>query len=212
MEPNFLVVDNHPISRSGLHLIIREIVKTDGISSVPGLKEARQKLNGSKYHLMVVKCPRPGPQHVQQLCDIIHDFNQRVILISDLHWSENLSVLLENGMLGLFSNMSVTSELHRAFEIVMQQKPFFCPAFGRLIMHQLASKSVMHIDGIDITDRELQIIDLLAKGLTEREISNRLKIAFKTVGAHRGRIYSKLEIKSRVELVHFCYRHNLINL
>lgn len=64
----------------------------------------------------------------------------------------------------------------------------------------------------NLTNREMEVLTLLAKGYTNKEISDRIFISVKTVETHRKKIYGKLGIQSRAELVHFAIKHHLLDL
>jgi two-component system response regulator NreC len=63
-----------------------------------------------------------------------------------------------------------------------------------------------------LTNRELEILTYLAQGYTNKEIAEKVFLSVKTVETHRSKIYSKLDIESRAELVHFAIKHHLLNV
>ena len=87
------------------------------------------------------------------------------------------------------------------------------PKMAALLAEQLAGAG----NGLDVsyqqlTSRELEILQLIAKGFTNKEISEKVFLSVKTIEAHRAKIYQKLGLKTRADLVAYALRHKLLGL
>ena len=102
------------------------------------------------------------------------------------------------------------SQLIEAIEALSRHKPFFTSKASETLLDSFLKTPKKDREDSALTDREREIVQLLAEGKVNKEIASTLGISVKTVETHRAAIMRKLEINSIVELVHYAIRNNLV--
>ncbi len=136
------------------------------------------------------------------------------ILVLTMHDDEGyLRQALRSGAAGYVLKKAVDSELIAAVRAVLRGEIYVHPAMTRLLLEDvLPSTSTPDSDPwATLSDREREVLILVARGYTSAEIAERLNLSPKTVETYRGRGMEKLNLRSRAALVQFALAHNLLN-
>ncbi len=137
---------------------------------------------------------------------------QTQVVILSMHEGEDyLREALRAGAAGYVLKRAVAKELVGAIEAVLRGESYLDPALTRTLI----SDYVRKVDRADatadaLTDRELEVLRLVAQGLTNRQIALNLHISIKTVQSHRANLMEKLNVHDRTELVRYAIRRGLI--
>lgn len=204
-----LLADDHALVRKGLRLILAqqpgfEVVgeASDGHEAV----ELARQLNPDVV-IMDVAMPRlSGVLATREMQEQQPDC--RVLILSMHGDAAYVRECLRAGARGYLLKDAVDHELVAAVKALAEGQSYLSPAISNAVLHDYRE----HVgDAISrLTAREREILQLLAEGLTAKEIAKRLEISAYTVDAHRTRIMRKLQISSIGELVRFAMRHGLI--
>lgn len=205
-----LIADDHAIVREGLKQIV---LRMDGVSTVEEAgngHEALAKIEKNKYDLVILDISMPGLSGLDIL-KTIKDRNEKPhILILSVHPQEQYAIRALNlGASGYLCKDSINEELESAIKNIA--------AGGKYISRALAEKIVFgKKDALNIlsheklSEREFQIMCMLAKGKSVKEIAGGLFISDKTVSTYRARILEKMDMKNNAELTHYAIRNDLI--
>ena len=164
--------------------------------------------------LMDISMP-PGQSGLVACGRITQDHpSTRIIVVTMFAEPEYLYFTLQGGAAGYLLKNSSSEELVSAIRMVQGGGTYIHPKMVESLTRQLFSSSG---EGEDVsykqlTTRELEILQLLAKGHTNKEISEKIYLSIKTVEAHRSKIYAKLGFKTRADLVAYAIRHKLLDL
>ena len=120
--------------------------------------------------------------------------------------------LLQSGALGYVLKDAAPEELVRAIESVSAGESFFSPAVARLALNQFVRGPGDGPSAMDLTNREREVLILIADGLSNKEIASRLNVGVRTVETHRERIMRKLNIHSVAGLTRFAIAKGLVSL
>lgn len=207
-----LIADDHTIVRSGVNLLLSsepdiEVVgeATDGISAV----ELAQHFKPDVV-LMDIGMPElDGFEATRRIRERVPEAN---VLVLTMHRSdEYLFQMLEAGALGYVLKGAETSELINAVRTVAGGEVFLYPSMARRLVQQFLRQG-----GADpperprLTPREMQILNLVAEGYSNKEIAERLVVSPSTVHSHRTNLMQKLGLSTRHELVQYARRQGLI--
>lgn len=161
----------------------------------------------------------PGMNGIEATRTILRDVPGTRVLILSMHDSEEyIFPILEAGACGYVRKRSTGTELISALRAVVQGHTILHPDVAAKVLAEACKgqrgedgeKPPRHSDGL--TKRETEILALIAKGMTSREIADRLFISIKTVQSHRSNIMEKLGLHDAVELTKYAIRHGLISL
>lgn len=211
-----VLADDHEIVRSGLKMLIESTPDMKVVGEAADGEQAYELVAREKPDILLMDISMPPGQSGLVACGrITQDHpNTRIIVITMFAEPEYLYFTLQGGAAGYLLKNSSSEELVSAIRMVQGGGTYIHPKMVESLTRQLFSSSG---EGEDVsykqlTTRELEILQLLAKGHTNKEISEKIYLSIKTVEAHRSKIYAKLGFKTRADLVAYAIRHKLLDL
>lgn len=211
-----VLADDHEIVRSGLKMLIESAPDMKVVGEAADGEQAYELVAREKPDILLMDISMPPGQSGLVACGrITQDHpNTRIIVVTMFAEPEYLYFTLQGGAAGYLLKNSSSEELVSAIRMVQGGGTYIHPKMVESLTRQLFSSSG---EGEDVsykqlTTRELEILQLLAKGHTNKEISEKIYLSIKTVEAHRSKIYAKLGFKTRADLVAYAIRHKLLDL
>lgn len=211
-----VLVDDHEIVRSGLKMLIESAPDMKVVGEAADGEQAYELVAREKPDILLMDISMPPGQSGLVACGrITQDHpSTRIIVVTMFAEPEYLYFTLQGGAAGYLLKNSSSEELVSAIRMVQGGGTYIHPKMVESLTRQLFSLSG---EGEDVsykqlTTRELEILQLLAKGHTNKEISEKIYLSIKTVEAHRSKIYAKLGFKTRADLVAYAIRHKLLDL
>ncbi|MCB0317877.1 MAG: response regulator transcription factor, partial [Bdellovibrionales bacterium] len=134
-----------------------------------------------------------------------------VLILSANEAERNIRAALKAGAKGFLPKNAAIDELEFALKSIISGKTYLSPSITESIMSASGSSEEENLVK-KLTDRELEILKLIAEGISNKQIGKMLHISSRTVDTHRSNILKKLEVKSNQELVKIAISHNLIDL
>ncbi len=157
----------------------------------------------------------PGQSGLVACKDITQDYpDTRIIIVTMFSEPEYLRFTIKGGARGYLLKTASPDELRRAVQTVMEGDIYIHLKMAELLKAESdASRLKTGENSLQkLTARELEVLQLLAKGYTNKEIAAQIFLSVKTVEAHRARIYSKMGFKNRADLVSFALAHKLMEI
>ncbi len=211
-----VLADDHEIVRSGLKMLIESAPDMKVVGEAADGEQAYELVAREKPDILLMDISMPPGQSGLVACGrITQDHpNTRIIVVTMFAEPEYLYFTLQGGAAGYLLKNSSSEELVSAIRMVQGGGTYIHPKMVESLTRQLFSSSG---EGEDVsykqlTTRELEILQLLAKGHTNKEVSEKIYLSIKTVEAHRSKIYAKLGFKTRADLVAYAIRHKLLDL
>ncbi|MBI4655762.1 MAG: response regulator transcription factor [Elusimicrobia bacterium] len=200
------IVDDHPILRSGLKMLLSDYKDINVVSEAGSGKEILQKLNlNSNIDIILLDINLPDINGLLLVNEIRKINNNIKILILTMYDNESyLNEFLRNGVSGYITKKSADIELIKAIYEVNE---------GRTFIDNILSRSRIKAHGEEkkLSEREKEVVNLVVKGLTNKEISTKLNISIKTVETYRLRITNKLKIYNKGELLKYAIKEGMFN-
>lgn len=205
-----LIADDHLVVRKGLKEIVRNI---DGVSVVDEAKDGREaldKIDKGRYDLVILDISMPGLSGLDVLYTMKSKNVKAQILILSVHPQEQYAIrALRLGASGYLSKDSAYEELTSAIKKIS--------AGGRYISSDLTEKyffgkkkDANRTPHERLSEREFQIMCMLARGKSVTEVAHDLFLSDKTVSTHRMRILDKMGMKKNADLMLYAIRNGLI--
>lgn len=204
-----LVVDDHAIMRRGLREVLAEGLPDAQVVEVGTFEEAQASLDGTPPALMLLDINLPGRSGLELLELARSRFPRVLVLVVSAYPEQEFAVrCLRLGAAGYLTKSSAPDELLTAVNRVLSG--------GHYLSSSLAARLATAVGGVDTTvphdslsRRELEVLGLLARGKSLKEISQDLHLSEKTVATYRARLGEKLGLSTNVELTRYAMRHGL---
>jgi DNA-binding NarL/FixJ family response regulator len=206
-----LLADDHAVVRHGLRLALESHPDLQVVAEVSDGAEAVQAALHSEIDLAVLDVTMPKLTGIQAARQITEQRPGIHVLILSMHDNEQFFFeALRAGASGYVLKSAAHEDLVAACRAAMRGEPFLYPkGVAALVRSWLEGGSVeRELD--PLTDRESEVVKLIAEGLTGREIGQVLQISDKTVERHRANVLEKLGLKDRVALTRYAIRRGLV--
>ena len=197
-----LLVDDHPLVRRGFADVITDEPSLELCAEASNAQEAMKLVREQKPDLTIVDLGLPDQSGVELIKRIKSAKLKCKILVSSIQ-DESLFAerCLRAGASGYVNKAESPETVLEAIFYVLNGEVYLSPAMTRRLIRGVAGKGSASGSLVDsLTDRELEVFDLMGRGLTTREVAERLNLSIKTVETHRDKIKTKLKIKSTAVL------------
>lgn len=209
------LADDHGVVRKGLRFLLERQPEMEVVGEAADGREAIDLVAELKPHVVVMDIAMPRLNGIDATSQIVkRDPSIGVIMLS-MHSDEGYLIrTLAAGAKGYLLKDSAEADLVRAVEAVAQGKPFFSPAIAQTLLEdylrQLQQRGAS--DSYDLlTDREKEILQLLAEGKSNKDVAAFLNLSPYTVETHRTHIMQKLNLHNTAELVLYAVRKRIIS-
>lgn len=199
-----LIVDDHPLVRLG----IRQLIERDSTLVVAGEAESVQEALGhiekDRPDLVTVDIALPGANGIELIKQIRCRWPKVKMLASSMHEEKTFAHrALQAGAQGYIEKRRAIREITIAIHAVLEGRIYLSPEMTDRVLRQASGSAPedMATDLDRLSDRELEVFDLMGQGLTTREIAERLMLSPKTIESHRDNIKTKLGVGTLNELM-----------
>jgi DNA-binding NarL/FixJ family response regulator len=201
-----VIVDDHPLFRKGLEQLIHS---EDGFAvcgEANNAPEAMDVIRKLDPDLAIVDLSLPGANGIELIKNIRAEFSKLPILVLSMH-DESLYALraLRAGAEGYVMKHEAMANVIQAIREVFSGRPYLSPAMAAQVITKFAHRQAEgEADAVErLSDRELEILELIGKGNDVRQIAKVLHLSPKTVETHRSHIKDKLDLKNSREVARF---------
>jgi two-component system invasion response regulator UvrY len=202
-----LIVDDHAIVRKGLAQILREEFSAAKITEVSNSNEALMEVRRQKWDIILLDISMPGRNGIETLKQIRADGIRTPVLMLSMHSEEQYAVrTLKAGASGFLNKQSATQELLEAIHKVLSGRKYI----SNSVAEQLAATAGEKSSYDSLSDREMQVLQLIATGRTVSEIADEIVLSVNTISTYRARLLEKLNLANNAELTRFALDNKLV--
>lgn len=211
-----LLADDHTIVRKGLRSLLDDESGIDVVGEAEDGRETLEKVEALAPHVVLMDSTMPVLNGLEATRQIRKRFPDVKILVLTMHTNEvYIYQFLKAGASGYLVKQTAPQELVMAIQAVYQGGSFLSPSISKTVIDEYIRQ--VETTGIEdnyetLTDREREILQLMAEGFSNREIANKLVISLKTVGVHRLNLMNKLNIDNVTALTKYAIRRGIISL
>ncbi|MGB9913203.1 MAG: response regulator [Candidatus Kapaibacteriota bacterium] len=205
-----IIADDHAVVRTGL----KQILESDPNLRVTGEAssgfELLEKIQEGNYDVVLLDISMPGKDGLETLKDIKRIKPKLPVLIFTVYPEDQYAVrLLKAGASGYLNKECEPEELIEAIHRVAMGRKYVSENLAELLAQKLEETSSVPLHEL-LSDREFQVLCLIASGKTVKEIAEELQLSSNTVSTYRIRILEKMKMKNNAELTHYAIKNGLV--
>ncbi len=208
-----LIADDHPLVREGLRGLIGAEPDMELVGEGANGAEAIEKAAELDPDVILLDLLMPVKSGLEAIIEIKqHNPDARILVVTSFAEDEQIFPALRAGALGYLLKDAAPRELLQAIRNVRQGESSLHPAIARRLVSQLSEPSVSSGDETLLTEREVEVLKLVAQGLSNQGIADSLVVSERTVGKHVGNILEKLHLANRTQAALYALREGLTSL
>jgi len=199
-----LIADDHPLFRDGMHGLLDSVAETEVVGEATSGEEAITLAESVQPDVILMDIKMPGINGLQAMREILNTSPHiRILIVSMLEDDDSVFAAMRAGARGYVPKGANQAEMLRAIRAVANGEAIFGPGIAqRLIGFFSASRpSAQSRIFPELTERESEILALIAQGRTNQEIAGQLVLSLKTVRNHVSNIFSKLQVADRAQAI-----------
>ena len=206
-----LIADDHVLIREGLRKILKEAPDMSVISEAQNAREVFERLKENSRDVVVLDISLPGKSGLEILKDLKQEKPDIPVLILSMHPEDRFAVrALKAGAAGYVTKESAAQDLIKAIRKVVQGRKYVSAALAEKLAFDLEASTGKALHEL-LSDREYQVMCMIAAGKTVKEISAELFLSISTVNTYRARILEKMNMKTDAELILYAIENQLID-
>lgn len=209
-ETKIVIADDHQLFRNGIKALLASKAHLQVVGEAGDVNTLNQWLGKNEADILLLDISLPDGNGLKMLEELKENYAGLKIIMLTMHDEAQYVVQsIRKGADGYLLKDSDENELLAAIKAVSNGKKYFKDKVSELILEDIVTdaKPKKQI----ISDREKEIVQLVAKGLTTKEIADQLFVSIRTVETHRGKIMKKLKVSNSAEMISTALRHKLID-
>jgi len=208
-----LVVDDHVIVRKGIKALLAEIDQIEVIGEAGNGQEAVTQAQTLQPDVILMDLVMPEMDGIEAISQIKNTHPQvRILALTSYSTDDKIFPAIKAGAIGYLLKDSDPQDLIRAIKQVYRGEPSLHPKVAQKVLQELSMPSDRPPTSEPLTEREVEVLALLAKGASNQEIAEQLIIAEATVRTHVSHILDKLHLANRVQAALYALREGLASL
>ena len=207
-----IIADDHAVVRTGLQLILDETTDLCIYAEATNGQELIDKLRDNHFDLVILDISMPGKDALDVLKEIKAYRKSLPVVIFTMNADEFYAIrMIRNGASAYINKETNPEQIIEILRTVLSGKRYITSRQAEMLAEMVSeseiNKSALHES---LTDREFQVMFMLASGMKKSEIAEKLSVSKNTVGNHRNNILKKMNMSSNSELTRYAIRHGII--
>lgn len=209
---NVLLVDDHEMVRLGVSSYLSMQDDIDVIAEAKNGREGVEKALSYKPDIILMDLVMPEMDGIEATKEILLQWPEaKIIILTSFIDDEKVFPAINTGAKSYILKTSSASQIAKAIRDTYQGDGVFEPQVTDKLVNRIQMKQ-QHFPHDDLTQRELEVLLLIAQGKSNQEIADELFITLKTVKTHVSNILSKLEVEDRTQATIYAFKHQLIKM
>jgi DNA-binding NarL/FixJ family response regulator len=210
-----LIADDQAMIRSGLRMILETETDLSVVGEAADGDDAVQLARRARPDVVLMDVRMPRKDGIEATRDICAQPGApRVLILTTFDLDDYVYAALRAGASGFLLKDAPAEQLVEAIRVVAEGDALLAPSVTRRLIDELARRPALDSDTVagvaDLTDRELDVLRLVARGLSNAEIATELFLGEATVKTHLGRVFTKLQVRDRAQAVVAAYESGVV--
>lgn len=208
MPHRIIIADRDFLLKTGLKCLLADQPDYEVVGEAANYQELKAVLRNTIPDMLIMDYDQPGAFSLDDLVWIARRYPQiRILVISNNKHKHDIVTALQAGVSSYLLKECGKDEIFSALKATMHGEQFFC---SQIVDNVLERRYPVSCEGLVLTERELEIVKLVAEGYTTAEIARMLCRSVHTINTHRKNILGKLGLKSPSELVLYAIKRGLV--
>ncbi len=216
LKMKVLIVDDHTLVRDGIRALLALIADIKVVGEAANGREALEKVKKLDPDVVLMDLAMPIMSGLEATRRIRKRFPRtKVLALTQYEDREYIVPTIEAGARGFVSKTAAFSELASAIQAVYRGGSFLSPMAAAAVVEECQQKVAIEGEKDSyqhLTDREREMLKLVAEGYTAKEIADMLVISLRTVETHKTNLMKKLNIRNKADLIRFAIRRGIITV
>ncbi len=204
------IADDHALIREGIKNLLSPLSDIKLVGETANSFEIIEQIRVNKCDVLILDLSMPGKHGLDVIKEIKSIYPETKILIMTMMPEDQFAKrTLKAGASGYLTKESAPDELITAIRRIASGRKYVSQSLAEKLAQDLDDSAEKPIQDL-LSDREFQVMKMMAKGKSQTDIADELSISISTVNTYRSRIFKKLNLHSNAELIHFAFQNNLI--
>ena len=206
-----LITDDHAILREGIRLLLETEEGIEVIGEASNGEEAIEKMRTLDPDVILMDLIMPMKDGITTIKEIMEEKpDTRILVLSSSDDEKNIIPSIKAGAMGYILKESHPQDLINAIRNAHEGKPSLNPAIMMKLMGGLSDDSMQDTQVEILSEREIEVLKLVATGYSNQDIADELSVSSRTVGAHISHILKKLRLQNRTQAALYAIREGLV--
>ncbi len=207
---NILIADDHPIVIKGIQQTLEDIFDLVVTDVAGNTQEVMKKIWNNEYDLVLLDISMPGRDGLEALRQIRKEKPRLPILVLSMYPEKRYAIrAIRAGASGYLNKDSAPEELETAIKKVLHGGKYFSNTISEILAFELTTDPDKPLHA-SLSNREYEVMCLIASGKTVTEIAKELSLSVKTISTYRSRIMYKLNMRTNAELILYAIQNKLV--
>jgi two-component system invasion response regulator UvrY len=206
---NILIADDHELLREGLKKILKKEPDMQVLGEAGNAQQVFELVKNQKLSIVLLDISMPGPSGLDVLTELRRDYPRLPVLILSMHPEDRFAVrALKAGAAGYVTKDGAVAELVNAIRKVVDGGKYVSPHLAEKLAEDLKKdEKPLHET---LSDREFQVMCMIASGKKTSEIAEELSLSVSTINTYRTRVLEKMDMATNVDLTRYAIENHLI--
>jgi two-component system invasion response regulator UvrY len=206
-----LVIDDHEVVRRGVKQILEENFLYVEVGEAETSRKGIAAVQQEPWDLAIVDINLPDQSGLALLCELHSTAPRLPLMVLSLHPEEQYAVrAFRAGAMAYLTKQTAPEELARAVKQVLTGRMYVSASLGEYMAGSL-NKTPIGPDHHTLSERELEVLAMLAHGRSVRQTAQSLTLSIKTVSTYRARLLDKLQLRTTADLIRYALDHHLVD-